>query len=285
MCSGGSDADRLESAAASVRCRDSVWTGSWNFTMNGLYGEDENYATGILGGNTNHGIEMNSVQVADIYLDEFEEMWGSSTDVPDPDVAKFHGRKLDNTAHVATVGGRTVEIYFSPGDDAVPAITQFVTDEADESAHFSAFTWSDQGLVDALKVKYEGSDQDLVGTLTGFTIGGVFDSLGWNQWWSASVDMTGRTASNSSQNNPNTRWANPAPVLKDDEDEILHHKYMIIDGHTTSNPAVITGSTNWSANGNDINDENLLIIHDADIADQFMQEFYARYYQAGGDLP
>ena len=150
----------------------------------------------------------------------------------------------------------------------MPAITQFVTDEADESAHFSAFTWSDQDLVDALKVKYEGSDQDLVGTLTGFEIGGVFDSLGWNQWWSASVDMTGRTASNSSQNNPNTRWANPAPVLKDDEDEILHHKYMIIDGHTTSNPAVITGSTNWSANGNDINDENLLIIHDAGIADQ-----------------
>ena len=31
-----------------------------------------------------------------------------------------------------------------------------------------------------------------------------------------------------------TRWANPAPAVKDDEDEILHHKYMIIDGHTTS---------------------------------------------------
>ena len=96
--------------------------------------------------------------------------------------------------------------------------------------------------------------------------------------------MTGRTATGS-QNNPNIRWANPAPVYKDGEDTILHHKYMIIDGHTTSSPAVITGSTNWSANGNDINDENLLIIHDADIADQYMQEFYARYYQAGGDLP
>ncbi len=31
--------------------------------------------------------------------------------------------------------------------------------------------------------------------------------------------------------------------------------------------------------------ENLLIIHDTGIADQFMQEYHARYYQAGGSLP
>ncbi len=262
-----------------------VWTGSWNFTINGLYGDEANMAAGILGGNSNHGIEVHSTDLADIYTTEFEEMWGSSSMVPDPDLAAFHGRKTDNTAHSVVVGGRTVEVYFSPGDDALQAVTDYVTLEADVSAEFAAFTWSHQGLVDALKVKYEGSDQDLVGTLTGFTVRGVFDSLGWNQWWSASVDMTGRTASNSSVNNPNTRWANAAPVLKDDEDEILHHKYMIIDAHTTSNPAVIAGSTNWSVNGNDINDENLLIIHDADVADQFTQELRARYYQAGGGLP
>ncbi|MCG8461591.1 MAG: phospholipase D-like domain-containing protein, partial [Holophagales bacterium] len=110
------------------------------------------------------------------------------------------------------------------------------------------------------------------------------DRLAYNQWWSASVDMTGRTASNSSVNNPNTRWANPAPVSKDDEDAILHHKYMVIDAHTASDPAVILGSTNWSQNGNVVNDENLLIIHDASVADQFMQEFAARYYQATGEL-
>lgn len=262
-----------------------VWTGSWNFTVNGLYGSDENRANGILGGNTNHGIEIHSSQLADIYVDEFEEMWGSTTTAPDPDVAKFHGRKTDNTAHSVNVGGVTVEIYFSPGDNAVHEVTQTIVAEADVSAYFCAFTWSDQGMVDALKVKYEGSDQDLVGSLTGFQVAGVFDSLGYNQWWSASVDMEGRTASNSSVNNPNTRWANPAPIVKDDEDAILHHKYMILDGHTSSNPIVITGSTNWSINGNDINDENLLIIHDADIADQFMQELNARYYQASGQLP
>lgn len=262
-----------------------VWTGSWNFTMNGLYGDDANRPAGILGGNSNHGIEIHSPGLADIYTDEFEEMYGSTTTTPDPDTAAFHGRKTDNTLHSVNVGGVTVEVYFSAGDDAIGKVTDYITNYADNSAYFCAFTWSDQGMVDALKVKWEGSDQDLTGTLTGFDVQGVFDSLGYNQWWSASVDMEGRTASQSSVNNPNTRWANPAPVVKDDEDEILHHKYMIIDGQSNSDPAVITGSTNWSNNGNNINDENLLIIHSADIADQFTQEYYARYYQGGGSIP
>jgi len=60
---------------------------------------------------------------------------------------------------------------------------------------------------------------------------------------------------------------------------------MIIDVCTNSDPAVVTGSTNWSANGNNTNGENLSIIHDAEIANQFLQEFYARYQLAGGRLP
>ncbi len=39
---------------------------------------------------------------------------------------------------------------------------------------------------------------------------------------------------------------------------------------------------NWSANGEDTNDENTIIIHDAAIANQFYQEFAARYYMAYG---
>ncbi|GGE06933.1 hypothetical protein GCM10011571_05140 [Marinithermofilum abyssi] len=60
---------------------------------------------------------------------------------------------------------------------------------------------------------------------------------------------------------------------------------MIVDVDTSSDPTVITGSTNWSANGNDSNDENLLFIHDAAVANQYKQEFLARYQQAGGQLP
>lgn len=48
----------------------------------------------------------------------------------------------------------------------------------------------------------------------------------------------------------------------------VHHKVFIVDGKT-----VITGSYNPSKNGDTKNDENLLIIHDESVAQQFEAEF------------
>ncbi|MCP4075596.1 MAG: hypothetical protein GY744_05380, partial [Gammaproteobacteria bacterium] len=42
----------------------------------------------------------------------------------------------------------------------------------------------------------------------------------------------------------------------------------------SANPVAITGSHNWSASAESINDENTLIVYDANIANQFHQEFY-----------
>ncbi|MCA1056006.1 phospholipase D-like domain-containing protein [Rossellomorea aquimaris] len=259
-----------------------VFTGSWNFTVTGLYGTEENMNQGILDGNQQHVVEIHSPELASIYETEFEEMWGSSTTTPDNTVSNFSTRKIDNTPHSVTIGGREVEVYFSSGDDAVGRMTDLVRTEADESAYFTIFAWSDQALVDELKNKWEGSYTDNQGTLTGFDVKGLFDPSFWNQWWSASIEMTGRTASQTSTNNPNTRWANPAPVYQANESRKLHAKTMIIDADTSSDPTVIVGSTNWSENGNNVNDENMLIIHDAAVTNQFLQEFNARYVNAGG---
>ncbi len=54
-------------------------------------------------------------------------------------------------------------------------------------------------------------------------------------------------------------WATPANV---------HHKVFIIDGKT-----VITGSYNPTRNGNEVNDENILIIHDPAVARKFLEEY------------
>ncbi|WP_227551664.1 phospholipase D-like domain-containing protein [Metabacillus sediminilitoris] len=261
-----------------------VFTGTWNFTVTGLYGSDENMQQGILDGNQNHINEINWPQLAAIYETEFNEMWGASTLNPDPVVSNFSSRKTDNTTHVIDINGKKVEIYFSAGDNAVGKMAEMIRNEAHYNTFFTIFAWSDQALVDELKNKWEGSYNDLQGTLTGFDVKGLFDSDFWNQWWSASVDMTGRTASQTSVNNPNTRWKNPAPVFQDAEVRKLHSKTMIIDADTNSDPTVIVGSTNWSNNGNNVNDENMLIIHDAAIANQFVQEFNARYVQAGGTI-
>jgi phosphatidylserine/phosphatidylglycerophosphate/cardiolipin synthase-like enzyme len=261
-----------------------VFTGSWNFTVTGLYGSDENMQQGVLDGNQQHVIETHSPELASIYKIEFEEMWGSNTNEPNSAAANFSTRKIDNTPHVVTIAGKKVEVYFSAGDNAVGRMAQLVKEEAQYNTYFTIFAWSDQALVDELKHKWEGSYHDMEGQLTGFDVKGVFDSDFWNQWWSASVDMTGRTASQVSVNNPNTRWANPAPVYQDAETRKLHAKTMIIDADTNSDPTVVAGSTNWSENGNNINDENMLIIHDPAIVNQFVQEFNARYMNAGGQV-
>ncbi|RLQ93132.1 competence protein ComEA [Falsibacillus albus] len=261
-----------------------VFTGSWNFTVTGLYGDDTNMQQGILDGNQQHSVEINSPELASIYKTEFEEMWGSGTAQPDPAVSNFNTRKIDNTPHVLDIGGKKVEIYFSGGDDALGHLANLVKNEADYSAYFTIFAWSDQTLVNELKNKWEGSYADQTGTLTGFDVKGVYDASYWNQWWSASVEMRGVTASQSSTNNPNIRWNNPAPVYKDAETRKMHAKTMIIDADTNSDPTVVVGSTNWSTNGNSNNDENMLFIHDAAVANQFVQEFDARYTSAGGTV-
>ncbi|NDI35720.1 phospholipase D-like domain-containing protein [Chengkuizengella sediminis] len=257
-----------------------VFTGSWNFTVTGLYGSDENMMNGILDGNQQHVVEINSPELASIYETEFTEMWGSNTLIPDPVNSNFNTRKTDNTTHSIDINGTTVEVYFSSGDNALGRVADIIKNDANHSTYFTIFAWSDQQMLDELKNKWEGSYTDLEGTLTGFDVKGVFDSSFWNLWWSASVDMTGRTSSQSSAGNPNIRWANPAPVFQGNESRKIHSKTMIIDVNTTSDPTVIVGSTNWSENGNNVNDENMLIIHNDEIANQFLQEFNARYQNA-----
>jgi len=74
-----------------------------------------------------------------------------------------------------------------------------------------------------------------------------------------------------------------ADVWIDLEGGLLHHKYAIVDVYATaSDPLVITGSHNWTSGAESVNDENTLIIHCPDIANQFLQEFAQRYRAAGG---
>lgn len=255
-----------------------VWTGSWNFTVNDTFGSDANRTANIRSGHTNHGIEIYSADLADVYTGEFEEMWGSSTTTPDISASNFHSRKADNTDHEVYVGGKLVEVYFSPSEGALARVNEAVANEADESARFCIYAFSDQTLTDNLKLLWEGSTTESTGTLTGFKLQGVMESGYWAQYWSASMDMTARDGDPDQSN----KWNNKALVGFDGEDRLLHHKYMIVDEGTASDPFVITGSMNWSANGEDTNDENTLIIHDQDIANQFYQEFAARYYAAYG---
>lgn len=64
---------------------------------------------------------------------------------------------------------------------------------------------------------------------------------------------------------------------------LFHHKYAVIDAELSTAPQyVITGSHNWSSAAENSNNENTLVIQSNRIVNQYLQEFAARYKEAGG---
>ena len=57
-------------------------------------------------------------------------------------------------------------------------------------------------------------------------------------------------------------------VRLDGNPNLMHHKFMVIDGYI-----VVTGSYNWSSAAEDRNDENIVVIIDRDVAQRFVREF------------
>ena len=189
-------------------------------------------------------------------------MWGSSGKYPNSKLANFNKRKRDNTNHLFEVDGTLIEVYFSPSDNGIDRIVELIEKEADYNIHFSAFAFSDNRIVKALKNKYEGKD----GNRTGFKIKGIIDEDSFNQNWSASQKML-------------QGWENVPAIVKDNYERKFHCKTMIIDGGTKSNPIVITGSMNFTNNGDKVNDENFIIIYNKAISDAFTAEFYSRFLE------
>jgi len=55
----------------------------------------------------------------------------------------------------------------------------------------------------------------------------------------------------------------------------MHNKFMIID-----NELVVTGSYNWTKNGNTKNFENIVFIFDQELADEYQKEFFELWVKA-----
>ncbi|OYV84960.1 MAG: hypothetical protein B7Z63_06165, partial [Ignavibacteriae bacterium 37-53-5] len=63
---------------------------------------------------------------------------------------------------------------------------------------------------------------------------------------------------------------------------VLDNNTLIDAENSKADETVITGSHNWSNAAETSNNENTLIIHDARVANLYLQEFKARYVEAGG---
>ncbi len=227
-------------ARDTIPSNDWLWTGSWNVTSNELNWK-------------NNVVEINDPAITAAYQTEFEEMWGSDNDIPNPSNARFGSQKTDNTPHFFNIGGRDVQLYFSPSDGTTSKIINTVN-TANQSIYMSLYVFTRDDIEQNIHVRYQSGITDIKGVIDQINVtGSEFTNL------SAYADM----------------WHNPSPTL--------HHKYGIVDASMPeSAPYVITGSHNWSSAAENDNDENTLIIQDLDIANQYMQEFKKRYNDAGG---
>jgi len=224
---------------------DWVWTGSWNATDPGDDDDAQN------------SIEIQDKALANAYTMEFNEMWGSSTDIPDSTKSRFGADKSDITPHKFNINGTSVELYFSPSDQTTLHIYETLS-LATSSINVCMLTFTRSDLAQELVTKKAAGDKVRVVMDNNIDSGNQFSFLQTN---GIDVHLKG-TALGSG---------------------LLHHKYAVIDAENPrADEIVITGSHNWSTSAETVNNENTLIIHSARIASLYLQEFKARYLEAGG---
>ncbi len=235
---------------------DWLWTGSANITNDQFYQDAQNV------------LFVQDQALCNTYTREFEEMWGSHNDINNSSAAKFGADKSNNTPHLFNINGRKVECYFSPSDNPSTMVENMIADNTDKSIFFCAFAFTRFNIANKMKAEFNPPAK---------MVRGVFDDGNGTDPASVYPEMKGIGGS--------VPWNPPAPVYLDGQTGLLHSKYILIDADLpSSDPMVETGSYNFSNAASFGNDENMLIIHDSLIANQYYQEFAKRYSQAGGQI-
>jgi len=213
--------------------------GSTNFTTNGFV---EDY---------NNLVIFQDQSICRGYRVEFEEMWGGSGPQPVPGNSRFSTQKLNNTPEKYTIDGIPVEVYFSPTDGTTDAMVNAI-ETTDSDLDFALLIFTRDELAEAI------AEED---NLFLVVARGMIEQVsGPGSDYELLLDEGVDIESHEGVQNQ------------------LHHKYCIIDHSSPdSDPQVITGSHNWSTSAETVNDENTVIIHDANIANQFYQEWFKRW--------
>ena len=186
-------------------------------------------------------------------------MWGSGTSTPNAANSRFGIRKLDNTPHLFNIKGVPVELYFSPSDRTTYHIGKTL-EQAQASIYIALLTFTRDDLAQILADKNAAGEAVRVVLDNNTDSGNEFSFLS-----SSGIDVHLKGAALTG---------------------LLHHKYALIDAdQSEAHHVVITGSHNWSNSAENSNNENTVIVHDTRVASLYLQEFKARYLEAGGTAP
>lgn len=191
--------------------------------------------------NNNNVIAIVSPRLAENYTREFEEMFLLGEFGPEAWQATPNPR--------VTIDGTRIENYFSPDDGVAERLAALLA-SADQSVYFMAFAFTRADLAQALIDR----------AAAGVTVQGVFERRqlaagaiqAWERLTAAGLD-----------------------VREDGNPYNLHSKVFILDERV-----VVLGSYNFSRNAEESNDENVLIIHNGEIARAYLAEWQKVWQQA-----
>jgi phosphatidylserine/phosphatidylglycerophosphate/cardiolipin synthase-like enzyme len=245
-----------------------VITGSTNFTLSGIHGDLGNLDTR---GNVNHLLEIDNRELAQLFTEEFNYMWSDR---------KFGLNKISRSPQTITWDKTKIQIQFSPISSkqdwsfSANGLIGQVLNNANNSIDLALFVFSDQNLADILQDKQQ----------QGIKINALIDREFIFRYYSEALDMLGIAMVNKCQyeanNNPWNNTIQTVGTANLETGDKLHHKIALIDNNT-----IITGSQNWSAAANYLNDETVLIIENETVAKHFQQEFARLYQNANLGLP
>lgn len=191
--------------------------------------------------NNNNVLRIELSQLAENYTAEFEEMFLDNA---------FGPRSPADTPYplLELSDGSAIETYFSPEDGVRQALITHLR-QAEREIVFMAFSFTDDDIAQVLLEKARA----------GVTVRGVFEARNAGSDYSE-YGVLGKAG---------------LDVRLDGNPRVMHHKVLIIDGAVT-----VTGSYNFSASAAGENDENVLVIQNAELARSYLAEF-DRVYQAG----
>jgi phosphatidylserine/phosphatidylglycerophosphate/cardiolipin synthase-like enzyme len=248
---------------------------SANFTFSDTSGDISNLSSL---GNTNNLLKIDSSELATLFTEEFNIMWGDGVGGK-PD-SKFGVTKPVRKPKTITLDNSKITIHFSPTSPSQPwsnsthGLIAKTLSASTKTVDLALFVFSDQKLANILEERHNQKVQ----------IRALIEPQFAYHSYSEVLDMMGFALSDNCKYEVDNRpWKNPistvgVPILA--KGDSLHDKFAVIDNQT-----VITGSHNWSEAANNSNDETLIVIENPAIAAHYQREFNRLYGKIKPGLP
>jgi phosphatidylserine/phosphatidylglycerophosphate/cardiolipin synthase-like enzyme len=182
----------------------------------------------------NDFVRVFSPEVAADYTKEFEEMFTGD---------QFGPNVVPDTPYPSVANeGMQMEVLFSPDDVVNTRLIQLLVD-AKESIDIMSYSFDSTELGPVIRERASH----------GIQVSGVLESTQVDPTKASEFDLFKKSG---------------LDVRLGNTSEVVNHRAMIIDGKI-----VVTGSYDFTDNGANQDDGNLLIIHNEDVAQKYLEEF------------